>query len=90
MRKRLPGYTSELAREESPVFTTFPGPSGEPGPMNTSLINKAVKSIWKAAGLKTKFSVTDLRKATATKVRLHYYIKSVLNTKVFFLNRQGA
>lgn len=66
MRRRLPGYCSEFAREESAVFV-FPAPSGQPGPMSTSLVNKVVKSIWKAAGVKKKLSVTDLRKATATK-----------------------
>lgn len=67
MRRRLPGYCSEFAREESAVFVfVFPAPSGQPGPMSTSLVNKVVKSIWKAAGVKKKLSVTDLRKATAT------------------------
>lgn len=68
MRRRLPGYCSELAREKSAVFVfVFPAPSEQPGPMSTLLVNKVVKSIWKAAGVKMKLSVTDLRKATATK-----------------------
>ncbi|XP_065936651.1 uncharacterized protein [Magallana gigas] len=70
MRRRLPGYSSELVREESAVFVTYPmGPSGHPGPMTTSLVNKSVHSIWKAAGVKKKLSVTNLRKAAPTKVR---------------------
>nr|XP_034319298.1 uncharacterized protein LOC117687179 [Crassostrea gigas] len=70
MRRRLPGYSSELGREESAVFVTYPmGPSGHPGPMTTSLVNKSVHSIWKAAGVKKKLSVTNLRKAAPTKVR---------------------
>lgn len=76
-----------MAREESAVFVTYPGSSGHPDPMTTSLVNKAVKSIWKTAGVNEKLSVTDLRKATATKVRLHLYIKIILNTSInaFFI-----
>lgn len=81
MRKRLLGYCSEFAREESAVYVTYPGPSGQPGQMSTSLVKKAVKSIWNAEGANKKLSVTDLRKAAATKVRLHYYINIILNTE---------
>lgn len=83
-RRRLPGYFRSWRGRRVPCLSRI---QGHPDPMTTSLVNKAVKSIWKTAGVNEKLSVTDLRKATATKVRLHFYIKIILNTSInaFFI-----
>jgi hypothetical protein len=68
-RSCLPGMSSRLEEDSAPVFTTYPSKTSTPQPMNSSTLQKGLKSIWAKSGQRVDYDTTRMRKSTVTTVQ---------------------